>query len=192
MPLFQNNDFLQNLSYEEEFDLNYGLARRLVSTQATREWPIPIPILTDMAYWPSYDRCARVNNICFVQYKNFLWRDNLKQDCLVQQCSEIILLIHFFIGCMCVSGYTLVTPYLYHFQRKPVSSLQMNDHIEESCPYTKVQCTFALVGCQVKVCCVISVTKKYKSFSVFLTSYSFKTCRTRIRNSVQENRETPS
>ena len=108
----------------------------------------------------------------FCTVQKILWRDNLKQDCLVQQCSEIILLIHFFIGCMCVSGYTLVIPYLYHFQRKPVSSLQMNDHIEESFPYTKVQCTFALVGCQVKVCCVISATKKCKLFSVFFNGLS--------------------
>ena len=65
-------------------------------------------------------------------------------------------------------------PYLYHFQQKPVSSLQMNDHIEESCPYTKVQCTFALVGCQVKVCCVISVTKLMCISSVIKTNENIR------------------
>ena len=28
---------------------------------------------------------------------------------------------------------------------------KMNSHIEESCPHTKVECTFAHIGCKVKV-----------------------------------------
>ena len=36
----------------------------------------------------------------------------------------------------------------------------MNDHIEDNCPNTKVQCTFAYVGCQVKVGLVIAVIEE--------------------------------
>jgi len=35
--------------------------------------------------------------------------------------------------------------------RQKIARDKMNDHIEESCPHTKVHCTFAVVGCQVKV-----------------------------------------
>ena len=32
----------------------------------------------------------------------------------------------------------------------------MNDHIEESCAVTKVDCTFAHIGCEVKVSYLMS------------------------------------
>ena len=41
----------------------------------------------------------------------------------------------------------------------------MNDHIEKSCPNTKVDCTFAQIGCKVKVSNLKGLESQYKSIT---------------------------
>lgn len=52
-------------------------------------------------------------------------------------------------------------------------SFQMNDHIEENCPHTKVECTFAYVGCKVKVRQSIKTDCPFSLISYSTASHSF-------------------